>query len=142
KGEVASGEELLDLVDRTPIDVALIDARMPGLSGVETVRRLGRSHPEIRVLMLSAFDDPDLVVAAVQAGARGYLLKARDPGHIARAVRLAAEGDLVFDPDLAPAIMAGLAHGAAATPPVRLTAREQEILGMLPSGRTNREIAV
>ena len=82
------------------------------------------------------------MVAAVQAGARGYLLKSRDPGHIARAVRLAAEGDMVFDPDLAPAIVAGLANGPARPSAIKLTAREEEILHMLPSGRTNREIAV
>jgi DNA-binding NarL/FixJ family response regulator len=140
--EAASGEELLDLLERCPIDVALVDVRMPTMSGVETVRRLVRSHPGVRVVMLSAFDDPDLVIAAVQAGARGYLLKSRDPAHIARAVRLAAEGDMVFDPDLAPAIASGLAQGTAGPPPVRLTAREEEILHMLPSGRTNREIAV
>jgi DNA-binding NarL/FixJ family response regulator len=140
--EAASGDELLDLLERCPIDVALVDAKMPTMSGVETVRRLVRSYPGVRVVMLSAFDDPDLVVAAVQAGARGYLLKSRDPCHIARAVRLAAEGDMVFDPDLAPAIAAGLAQGAAGPPPITLTAREREILHMLPSGRTNREIAV
>jgi DNA-binding NarL/FixJ family response regulator len=141
-GGAPSGEELLSLIDEHPTDVALVDARMPSMSGVETVRRLSGSHPEVRVLMLSAFDDLELVIGAVQAGARGYLLKSRDPGHIARAVRLAADGDMVFDPDLAPAIAAGLAHGAAAQSPVKLTTREEEILQMLPSGRTNREIAV
>ena len=141
-GEAASGEELLGLLERCPVDVALVDSRMPTMSGVETVRRLSRSFPGVRVVMLSAFDDPDLVVAAVQAGARGYLLKSRDPGHIARAVRLAAEGDMVFDPDLAPAIVAGLANGPARPSAIKLTAREEEILHMLPSGRTNREIAV
>jgi DNA-binding NarL/FixJ family response regulator len=140
-GEAASGEELLDLLERCPVDVALVDSRMPTLSGVETVRCVSRSYPRVRVVMLSAFDDPDLVVASVQAGARGYLLKCRDPGHIARAVRLAAEGDMVFDPDLAPAIAAGLANGPASAA-ISLTAREEEILQMLPSGRTNREIAV
>jgi DNA-binding NarL/FixJ family response regulator len=141
-GGAPSGEELLAMVEHHPTDVALVDARMPTMSGVETVRRLSRSHPEVRVVMLSAFDDLELVIGAVQAGARGYLLKSRDPGHIARAVRLAADGDMVFDPDLAPAIAAGLAHGAATQAPVKLTAREEEILQMLPSGRTNREIAV
>jgi DNA-binding NarL/FixJ family response regulator len=140
--EASSGEELLSLLEHRAVDVALVDSRMPTMSGVETVRRLSRSCPGVRVVMLSAFDDTDLVAAAVEAGARGYLLKSRDPGHIARAVRLAAEGDMVFDPDLAPAIAAGLANGAAGPAPVRLTAREEEILRMLPSGRTNREIAV
>lgn len=141
-GGAPSGEDLLTLIDERPVDVALVDARMPSMSGVETVRRLSTSHPEVHVLMLSAFDDLELVVGAVQAGARGYLLKSRDPAHIARAVRLAADGDMVFDPDLAPAIAAGLAHGAAVQNPVKLTVREEEILRMLPSGRTNREIAV
>src|SRR5207245_2474070 len=141
-GEAASGEELLGLLERCPVDVALVDSRMPTMSGVETVRRLSRSFPGVRVVMLSAFDDPDLVVAAVQAGARGYLLKSRDPGHIARAVRLAAEGDMVFDPDLAPAIVAGLANGPARPSAIKLTAREEEILNMMPSGRNNRVIAV
>jgi DNA-binding NarL/FixJ family response regulator len=140
--EAASGEELLELVESESVDVALVDVRMPSMSGVETVRQLTRSAPDVRVVMLSAFDDLDLVLAAVQAGARGYLLKSRDPGHILHAVRLAAEGDMVFDPDLAPAIAAGLAQGPADPGPVKLTAREQEILQMLPSGRTNREIAV
>lgn len=140
--EASSGEELLAAVERSDPepDIALIDSRMPRMDGAEAARLLHRRFPAVRIVMLSAFDDPNLVVAAFRAGAVGYLLKTRDPDHIVRAVRLVHEGGLVVDPDVAPIIVRGLGD-AERRQGEPLSERERQVLSQLPSGRTNREIA-
>ena len=145
-GQCGDPADLITLVTVEKPDVAVVDVRMPPTyttEGLDAARVICDESPATAILVLSAHveleEATDLIAGG---GGRGYLLKSRDPGHILHAVRLAAEGDMVFDPDLAPAIAAGLSQGPADQGPVKLTAREQEILQMLPSGRTNREIAV
>ena len=141
--EASSGEELLAAVERADPkpDIALIDSRMPSMDGAEAARRLHQRFPAVRIVMLSAFGDPKLVAAAFRAGAAGYLLKTRDPGHIVRAIRLAHEGGLVVDPDVAPSIIVRGLGEAERRQGEPLSERERQVLSQLPSGRTNREIA-
>ena len=102
-GEASDGLELLSLIEQQlpGPDVALVDARMPRMDGVEVTKRIRARFPNVRVLMLSAFDDRDLVFSAVEAGARGYILKDREADHLIEAVRSVVSGQFVVDPKLA-----------------------------------------
>jgi DNA-binding NarL/FixJ family response regulator len=101
-GEASDGMELLSLLERLrpEPDVALVDARMPRMDGLEATKRIRVRFPNVRVLILSAFDDRALVISAVEAGARGYVLKDRDTGDLVKAVRLVISGQFVVDPTL------------------------------------------
>jgi DNA-binding NarL/FixJ family response regulator len=101
-GEASDGMELLSLLERLrpEPDVALVDARMPRMDGLEATKRIRVRFPNVRVLILSAFDDRALVISAVEAGARGYVLKDRDTGDLVKAVRLVISGQFVVDPHL------------------------------------------
>ena len=105
--EAANGVELLSLLEKHKPrpDVALVDARMPQMDGVEATKRIRQFFPNVRVLILSAFEDREAVFSAVEAGARGYILKDRDAEHIIEAVHSVVGGELVIDPQLA-------AHGS------------------------------
>jgi DNA-binding NarL/FixJ family response regulator len=125
-------------------DLVLMDIELPDTSGIETTRRLRAVLPGLRVVMLTAFADPDLLFAAVQAGAVGYLSKHTAVAELVSTLRRIIGGEHVLTPDLAsralrefrthetPAPSPGLAH---------LTAREEEVLKLLATGETNRQIA-
>ena len=102
-GEATNGVELLSLLEKFKPrpDVALVDARMPQMDGVEATKRIRQFFPNVRVLVLSAFEDRELVFSAVEAGARGYILKDRDAGHLIEAIHSVVGGELVVDPQLA-----------------------------------------
>lgn len=91
-GAAADGPAALDLVARHCPDAILLDLHMPGLDGIETIRRLSRQHPQVAIVILTTFADDDAVLAARRAGARGYLTKDVDSADIARALRSAAAG--------------------------------------------------
>jgi len=108
-GEASNGREVLAMLDNGSgePDVVLLDIRMPEMDGLEAARRIKQSHPSIGVIMLTAYDDRQFVVEAVRAGARGYVLKARDAEHLIQTVRLVAGGNMVIDPQLVVALRAG-----------------------------------
>ena len=142
-GEAANGEEALKQAQLLRPDVVLMDVRMPGLDGVEATRRIRGAVPDTAVLMLTMYDDDATVFAAMQAGARGYLLKDADHEEIATALRGVVAGQAVFGPGIAARM---LDHFVGA--PVRddypfpqLTAREREILALLAAGRRTNDIA-
>jgi DNA-binding NarL/FixJ family response regulator len=135
-----SGEEAVELVARLVPDVLVVDLHMPGLGGVEAIRRILPARPDVRVLVLTMDDADGLVVAAVRAGARGYLLKDSEPDDVLRAVRAIARGEAVFGAALA-GRLAGLFTRPAAQPFDRLTAREREVLGLVARGLGNAVIA-
>ena len=140
-GEAATGTEILRLVKEIEPDVAVLDIRMPEMDGIEAARNLTGDHPQIGIVILTAYDDRHFVVEAVRAGAKGYVLKTRDADHLLRTVRLVAEGNMVIDPELVVAVADELtaAKGSGRTPET-LTERELEILQLLAFGYTNREI--
>jgi len=99
-GEAADGQELLALLERCPADVALIDTRMPNMGGLEAALRIRERFPQVKVLMLSAFDDRDIVIGALDAGARGYILKDRDAHQLIEAILAVVDGQVVVDPNV------------------------------------------
>jgi DNA-binding NarL/FixJ family response regulator len=140
--EVDSGFALLDLLGDIEVqpDVALVDARMPSMDGIEATRRMRKRFPGVNVIILSAFDDPNLVSSAIAAGARAYLLKSKEATHITRAVHLVADGDLVIDPEAALPFIGRLSIDGAARSDT-LSEPEIEVLRLLSRGSTNKEIA-
>jgi two-component system, NarL family, response regulator DegU len=141
-GEAADGAETLALVEQTKPDIALLDIRMPEMDGLEAARRIRDKHPDVGVIMLTAYDDRQFVVEAVRSGARGYVLKARDAEHLIQTVRLVAGGNMVIDPQLVVALAEELSQAKERDRRAEtLTAREVEVLQLLAFGHTNRDIA-
>lgn len=142
-GEAAGGAEAVALAARLQPDVVLMDISMPGLNGLEATRRILRDSPHIAVLVLTMLEDDDSVFEAMQAGARGYLLKGALRAEILRAVRAVSSGEAIFGPAIARRLVQFFA-----TPPragsgqfPELTDREREVLRLLAEQRTNPEIA-
>jgi DNA-binding NarL/FixJ family response regulator len=143
-GEATTGEEAVRRASEEQPDVVLMDVQMPGMSGVEATRLIVSSSPQIRVLVVTMFEDDSLVFAAMRAGARGYLLKGARHEDMVRAIRAVGSGDAIFSP----AIAAKLVEYFAALQPGRpqqvfpeLSSREREILALLARGHKNAEIA-
>jgi DNA-binding NarL/FixJ family response regulator len=146
-GEAANGEAALQLVATVHPQVVLMDLRMPILDGVAATRRLRSEHPEVQVIALTTFDDDADVLAALRAGAIGYLLKDVSGETLYAALRAAARGQSLLPPPIATKVVAELTR-LADPPQVRaqplshpLSSRELEIVRLLSRGATNREIA-
>jgi DNA-binding NarL/FixJ family response regulator len=142
-GEAGDGEQgLARAVELNP-DVVLMDLRMPAMGGVEAIRRLRDTLPDIRVLVLTTYDTESDVLPAIEAGATGYLLKDAPREDLIRAVRAAAAGQPVLAPSVAQRLMTRVQAPAAAPTrtPDSLTDRELEVLRLVASGATNRESA-
>ena len=147
-GAAANGLEALDLVEQQRPDVALIDLHMPVLDGIETTRRLTADRPEVAVVILTTFADDASIIAALRAGARGYLTKDASRSDIARALHAAASGQSILDQNVQAALLRASevqAEAPASSPPRPLpdglTAREAEVLDLVAQGLTNPQIA-
>jgi len=143
-GEAGDGEEVVAKAAAVQPDVILMDLQLPGLNGVEATRRILRSQPSVNVLVLTMFEDTDTVLAAMRAGARGYILKDTDEEALLRSVRAVASGEALFGPGVAERLMRYLAEATpsaerAAFP--ELTDREREVLWLLAQGLSNQEVA-
>jgi DNA-binding NarL/FixJ family response regulator len=141
--EADNGAEAISLVDENPIDVAILDIRMPEVTGVEATRRIKVRHPDVRVLILTAYDDDPYVFALLQAGADGYVLKTADADELVHAVRLVHKGKPALSPEVAAKVVRQLSQQrpAGAMDQVEsLTPREIEVLRLAARGMTNREI--
>ncbi len=144
-GEGREGAEAVELALRLQPDVILMDIQMPGLNGIEATRQILQHSPHIGVLILTMYENDDLVFSAMQTGARGYLLKGADQGEIARAIQAVANGEAIFSPGIAKRIKEIIAAPKVATHPPgifpELTEREREILDLVAAGHDNAEIA-
>ena len=141
-GQAGSGEEAFLLVGDLLPDVLLLDVTMPGDGGIVTAGKVAAAWPVVRIMMLTVSEDQDTLMAALKAGARGYVLKGVTARDLANAVRVVAGGDIYISPALAGGILFELTASkqAAADPLTALTDRERDILGLVAEGLTNREI--
>jgi DNA-binding NarL/FixJ family response regulator len=143
-GEAATGEEAVALAASLQPEVIVMDLRMPGINGIEATRRIVQAHPQIRILVVTLFEDDDSVFAALRAGARGYLLKDANEVEVLRAIRAVSSGDAIFSATIAQRLIDFFATprpAQAALPFPDLTDREREILTLIAQGRSNAEIA-
>jgi DNA-binding NarL/FixJ family response regulator len=148
-GEAGNGLEALAAADALRPDVVLMDLRMPVLDGVAATRRLLAAHPTTRVIVVTTFDDDELVFDGLRAGAVGYLLKDVSSDKLVEAIRAAARGESFLQPSIAAKVLAEfnrLERSAAPPPPPPalaepLSERELEILRLLAAGDSNKEIA-
>jgi DNA-binding NarL/FixJ family response regulator len=143
-GEATSGEEAIARALELQPDVVLMDLNMPGCNGIEATRAIVSSAPHIAVLVLTMHEDDESVFAAVQAGARGYIVKGARQTELMRAVRAVADGGAVFGPAVARRMVDFFSAAARATSAATfpdLTAREREILDFVARGRSNAQIA-
>ncbi len=141
-GEAGSGEDAVEIVGEVLPDVVLMDIQMPGIGGIEATRRICAHHPDCAVLMLTMYGEDEFVLAALRAGARGYLLKGAQQADVIRTITAVANGDAVLGHDVATRLLAVLTTPpTAAAPFPQLTGREREILSLLANGMTNGPIA-
>lgn len=136
--EAADGAQAVAAVAAAPPDVVLMDLSMPHMGGVEATRRIKASAPDIHVVVLTSMGDRDLILAALDAGADGYLFKHADPDEIVAAVRAAADGGAVLDPKAARAL---LDRARAEQQQPTLSERETQVLRLVAEGLSNRMIA-
>jgi DNA-binding NarL/FixJ family response regulator len=135
-GEAGSGQEALVLIAALRPDVVLMDLRMPGVDGVAATARIGERFPEVRVLVLTTYDNDADILRAIEAGAAGYLLKDTPVAALTEAIRAAARGETV----LAPLVAARLVNRVRAPAVDQLTPREVEVLSLVARGLSNVEI--
>ena len=161
-GQASDGDAAVDLVARTRPQVVLMDLNMPGCDGVAATRRITAEHPGTRVVVLTTYADDESIIGALQAGALGYLTKDATRAEIGRALRAAAAGQAVLDPDVQRRLLSAAARapempaptgtpgtpgapgapgGAGSREADDLTPREAEVLRLIAEGQSNREIA-
>lgn len=139
-GQAESGEETLRLAMDLAPDVVLLDIGMPGWGGLVTVEKLSRACPATKVVMLTAFDDEDRLLAAFKGGARGYVVKGVPARDLANIVRLVAAGDVYVSRTLAASLLSELTGKRPHDPLSELSERERKVLSLVAEGLTNREI--
>jgi DNA-binding NarL/FixJ family response regulator len=137
-GTAGDGEEAVALTGTLAPDVVLMDLRMPRCDGVEATRRLRRTHPEVKVIVLTTYADDESVLAALRAGARGYLTKDAGADEIRAAVHEVLADRAAIDPAVQHHLVAALTHQGA---PSGLTSRETEVLTLIAAGLSNGQIA-
>ena len=158
-GMASDGEEALAVTERltaaqTPPDVVLMDVRMPRLDGIAATRLMRERWPEIYIVILTTFDDRELIYSGLQAGASGYVLKDITAEQLAAIIRAVAQGQVLLHPDVAVEVFGSYREAVTLPPEVagvvgvvgihdlgQLTEREREVLALLARGASNREIS-
>jgi DNA-binding NarL/FixJ family response regulator len=142
-GEATTGETAIQQANALQPDIILMDINMPGLNGIEATRKILTAQPDIGILVITMFDD-DSVFDAMQAGARGYLLKGADPDETVRAIHSVANGAAIFSPKVAERLINYFGNNKDSAPSEtfsELTEREREVLELIAQGLTNTAIA-
>ncbi len=143
-GEAANGEEVLKQAVTLQPDVIVMDIQMPGLNGVDATKLILHDNPDIGIIVLTMFEDDDLVFAALRAGARGYILKGADQTEILRAIGAAVQGEALLGAPIAKRLtrfFSASRSSLSAQAFPELTEREREILDLIAQGFSNGEIA-
>ena len=140
--EAGDGEQAMSMIQSERPDVAVLDIQMPKATGIEVTRWAKTNAQGVGVLILTAYDDDPYVIAVLQAGANGYVLKTAAPDDIIQAVRDVHAGKSVLDPSVTGALMAQMFHRPETQPVEQLTDREMEVLHLVAKGFTNKAIGV
>jgi DNA-binding NarL/FixJ family response regulator len=145
-GQARTGREAAERARRLKPDVVLMDVRMPDMDGIRATAELAGTAPDARVLILTTFEQDDYIFGALRAGASGFLLKRTRPEELIAAVHTVASGDSLLSPSVTRRVIDRMAHQPA--PDLsnqakldELSPREQEVLGLVAAGLSNREIA-
>ncbi len=143
-GEAADGAEAVSLTAKLHPDVVLMDLRMPGMDGITAIERLQAGQPEVAVVILTTFNEDDLMVRGLRAGARGYLLKDTDRQTLFNTLRAAAQGETLLKPEIMGRLLSQLNQLAPASPGggLELSEREREVLAAVARGERSKEIAL
>ncbi|MFC4619977.1 response regulator [Camelliibacillus cellulosilyticus] len=139
--EAASGAEGVQLAVENQPDVILMDLVMTGMDGIEATREICARISQPKIIVLTSFIDDDKVYPALEAGALSYLLKTSKAHEIADAIRLAAKGESVLEPQVTGKVLSKMRHAGAPVPHETLTERELEVLRLIADGKSNQEIA-
>ncbi|MEU3537160.1 response regulator transcription factor [Streptomyces murinus] len=140
-GEAADGAEGVARAEELRPDVVLMDVKMPGMDGIDALRRLRELDNPARVLIVTSFTEQRTVVPALRAGAAGYVYKDVDPDALAGAIRSVHAGHILLQPEVAGALLSQEEANSGQGRGSSLTDREREVLGLIADGRSNREIA-
>ncbi len=143
-GDAANAEQALTLIERLRPDIALLDIRLPGTSGIEVCRTVTTHFPETAVIILTTYTDDTLIAQAIQAGARGFILKDIERFDLKRSIRAVARGEAAIDPKAAVAVLAQLRKAPQTngeTVPEQLSSQQLVILRLVAQGLSSREIA-
>jgi DNA-binding NarL/FixJ family response regulator len=144
-GEASDGESALDIAEQCKPDVVLMDVQLPGINGIETTRRLLKQHPDVKVIILTMFEETGTLVSAMRSGARGYLLKDAGGDQVFRSIRAVAGGEAIFGPKIANRLLNLMSDTDVAAPAAlfpELTDREREILLLMVQGLHTEAIAI
>ncbi len=143
-GTAADGAEAVEMTLEKSPDLVLMDLKMPGMNGIEATRKIRAHHPNVKVLVLTTYDDDEWVVDAIRAGASGYLLKDTPREEIMRAIRGTLEGKAFVDPNVAGKLLSQVSSRQSQPKSIlaeKLTEREMDVLRLLSRGFNNMEIA-
>jgi NarL family two-component system response regulator YdfI len=143
-GEACDGAEALKLCRDLNPDVVLMDLRMPNMDGLTAIEKMHQDQPEIAVVILTTFNEDELMFRGLQAGARGYLLKDTDRSTLFATIRAAARRETLLQPDIMAIVLSRMESPVNASEPgkaVNLTDREQEVLASVARGKRSKEIA-
>jgi len=145
-GEAEDGNEAVSEVRRLDPDVVLMDVAMPGLGGLEATLVIRKEKPDVKILVLTQYDDREYVSRFLKAGASGYVLKKAAAAELVAAIRAVSRGGLVLDPEIAREVLRDQgrepSHDRVEDPYESLTDREKQVLKLVAEGNSNKEIAV
>ena len=142
-GEASDGAEAIQRCVELKPDVVLMDLRMPGMDGLTAIEHLRVDHPQIAVVILTTFNEDELMLRGLRAGAKGYLLKDTDRQTLFSAIRAAARGETLFQPEVLARLLSKVVEKSfSSTATFNLTEREQEVLNAVAHGERSKEIAL
>mgnify|MGYP001230887343 FL=1 len=140
-GEAVTADEVIQLVSQAATDIIILDISMPGIKAAEVIKRIGKSHPDTKILVLTAHGDKGTIMSMLKAGAHGYVLKDEDPEVVPDAIRTVMSGKNWVSPSVTTLMVGKLRDGKPKSNSSVLTEREIEVIRLIADGLTTKDIA-